>query len=476
MMPTLIGMVAAAIGLLLLVRGSVPTMFGFLNLLSLMGGSAAVVLTALGGSSVPPVELGLGFAALRILLPGSRQGAAFAEAVRANALLVGFAVVGVLLAFVGPRLFAGQIQIVPMKLSVMDSLFMTAPLKPTSQNITTAIYLLGTLLAALIAHVAMRDPRAPDSFVKTGVVIGWIHVVTGLFGAVVRGTPASIAIDMFRNGNYAQTDQFYGNFARISGIMPEPSSYALFAFAWFVFLTECWWRDVLPRRTGPIALALLIVLAASTSSTAYAGLAGYGAIMLARMVLFPGGLRMSKMAAIGVLTLTLVAICAALLAFRPMLLDLTQAMIADMTVNKQGSESGLQRVFWARKGIEAFVASGGLGIGPGSFRSSSIVTAIIGSTGVVGSSLFLLYLVKTLRPLRRSTYVPTGDTAQSIGAAASWAAIGMIIPAAAMAASPDPGVTFAVFAGSAIGLRARQPRSARARSISARNGAVAALG
>jgi hypothetical protein len=131
-------------------------------------------------------------------------------------------------------------------------------------------------------------------------------------------------------------------------------------------------------------------------------------------------------------------------------------MLADMTVHKKGSESGLQRVFWARKGLEAFMLSGGLGIGPGSFRSSSIVTAIIGSTGIIGSVLFTVYLLQVMRPLSLSTYLQSSDDAQSIGVAASWAAVVMIIPAAFMAASPDPGVTFAIFAGVAVALRSQR--------------------
>lgn len=453
MIPTWIGFVAAAAGLLLLLRNSLPATFVFLNILSLMGGSAAFILSALGGSSVPPVDLGLGFAILRILLPGSGQMALFGQAIKSNILLVLFAVFGAVLAFIGPRIFAQQMQIVPMKVGRMNSLFATAPLVPTSQNITTAIYLLGTMMAALIAHVAMRDPRGPPSFVKAGVWVGWIHVVTGVFGAIARGRPIAIVVDIFRNGNYAQTDQFYGNMARISGIMPEPSAYALFAFAWFVFLAECWWRDVMPRRTGPVALALLLILCASTSSTSYAGLAGYGAIVALRVLMLPRGLRSNKAVVLAGLTLVVIGLCATLLAVRPDLLDTAQRMIADMTVNKKGSESGLQRVFWARKGLEAFLNSGGLGIGPGSFRSSSIVTAIIGSTGIIGSTLFLLYMIQVMRPLNLSTYLQPADMPQSIGVAASWATISMIIPAAAMAASPDPGVTFAIFAGASLSLR-----------------------
>jgi hypothetical protein len=314
------------------------------------------------------------------------------------------------------------------------------------------------LMAALVAHVAMRDRRTPRSFVNTAVFIGWAHVVTGVFGALVRGKPLSAVIDFFRNANYAQTEQFYGSYARISGIMPEPSSYASFAFAWFVFLTECWWRDVLPRRTGPIALALLLILAASTSSTAYGALLAYAAIFGLRMMMMPGGSGLGKILMLGGIIIAVLVAVATLLAYQPQFITALQTMIADATVNKQASDSGLQRLFWAKLGLQAFVHSGGLGIGPGSFRSSSIFTAIIGSTGIIGSILFLLYLIQIIRPPRRAADPQVVDPDAALGAACSWAAIVMLVPAAGIGPSPDPGVTFAVFAGAAIALRGRHTR------------------
>jgi hypothetical protein len=69
MQPTSIGIVVVLAGFLLAVIGSTPAMMSMLMLCGLMAGSAAIVLTALGGSSIPPIQIALGFLVIRILLP-----------------------------------------------------------------------------------------------------------------------------------------------------------------------------------------------------------------------------------------------------------------------------------------------------------------------------------------------------------------------------------------------------------------------
>ena len=474
MIPTLFGALVAAIGLLLLVGRGVASMLVYLTIVSLFGGAAAILLPALGGSSIPPVELAIGFMTLRILVPGGGQIGHVAAAIRANLLLVLFVAFGVVMAFVGPRMFAYRMNVVPMRFVQLNSLLATFPLVPTSQNITTAVYMVGTLLAAIGAYVAGCNRRTPLLFVKAGVVLAWLHVATGIFGALVRGTPLSAVIDFFRNGNYAQTDQFYGGYARINGIMPEPSTYAMFAFSWFVFMLEAWWRDVLPRWTGPAALGLLAVLTASTSSTAYAGLAGYAALIAIRMLLFPHGLRVGKAIAVGALTMATLIACCLAIAAKPAILQQFAVVLSDMTISKSSSASGIQRAFWAYKGLEAFRVSGGLGIGPGSFRSSSLVTAILGSTGVIGVLLFTAYTLQILKPLRRSTYLRPADPEEGAGVAAAWAAFVILIPSAVMSSAPDPGVTFAVFAGLSLALRRSGVRVPGRRPVPAITGSVPA--
>ena len=61
MIPTLFGALVAGIAILLLWRSSVLDMLRMTLLFSLMGGSAAVILTSLGGSTIQPAILALGY-------------------------------------------------------------------------------------------------------------------------------------------------------------------------------------------------------------------------------------------------------------------------------------------------------------------------------------------------------------------------------------------------------------------------------
>jgi hypothetical protein len=117
-------------------------------------------------------------------------------------------------------------------------------------------------------------------------------------------------------------------------------------------------------------------------------------------------------------------------------------------------------MFWAMQGINAFTFSMGLGIGAGSFRSSSLIMAIIGSMGVIGIVTFVASCAVLFLPRK-----PMEDkTRQAISEATAWAAVAGLIPAMVMLGAPDPGMEFAAFAGISLALRrpALEPLGARA--------------
>jgi hypothetical protein len=454
MQPTLIGIVVVLAGFLIAVMGSTPAMMTMLMLCGLMAGSAAIILTALGGSSIPPIQVALGFLVIRILLPTPGNLSRLRDAIRDNAVLIAYVFYGLVGSYALPRIFARAMNVPPLRFTGLRYIYDVLPLAPTSQNVTTAVYLLGTLLVAISMHVAVSLPRGPIYFVRTAVVLAWAHLFFGVAGIVLKGTPADAILQFFRNGSYAQLDQSYGGFVRINGIAPEASSYADYAFCWFVLIFECWLRGIKPRWTGITAVAMLALLLFSTSGTAYVALTGYGVVLLIRL-LVPDNVMSRRMvtilgAIIGLMTLVAVA-CIAL----PSLTTAFSDMVLHMTVDKGSSQSGLQRAFWAKKGIEAFFVSYGLGIGPGSFRSSSLGTAILGSTGIIGAITFAIYVLQVLRPWRNSTFVQPGDALTALGAAASWAALVSLFSSMIAAPSCDPGTSFAIFSGVALALRRR---------------------
>lgn len=457
---TIIGLIQLVIGSAIVLAGSMRHALMFLMLSCLFGGSASIILPALGGSSVGPAQFALIFVWMRILVPRGGFVGLVPDALRANMWLVLFVFYGIAIAFIGPRLFAGTIDVYPMRhtpeddLDIIDAL----PLGPTSQNITAAFYLLGALLIAMATHVATRVRGGAATLVSGAIAIAWIHVAIGILAAAARDTPLDAVFDMLRNGTYTQRNDDLGKFVRIRGVFAEASSYAEFGFGFFVINAELWYRSIRPWATGMAALALAAILFVSTSSTAYVGLAGYLVFFALRGIVLPKVADRQKSRAMAGAILGLSVVAAIIVATVPHVFVAVSDMILDMTVNKHATESGQQRMFWAMQGWETFKASYGLGVGPGSFRSSSIFLAILGTMGVMGICSFLAYLATVIQPWRRSTWGRVDDLTLSLGGAFASAAMLTLIPAAVNAPGAHPGATFSILAGAALALRPRGER------------------
>lgn len=452
MTPTLIGVATILLGGWLLLRRGPMALLCAVLAFGLFDGSAAIILTSLGGSSIPPGRIMLGFLILSCIGLIRNDAALFRQAIADNGWLVIFCLYGFIGAFLLPRIFARSMEVFPLRPVGLQHQFDTIPLYFSSQNITTAIYLIGTGLGALCCYIAVLRSQKLGAIVTAAVYIAVIHSALGILGVALRGTPWDQVVEFFRNGSYAQLDQHTKSFIRINGIMPEPSVYADFGLLWFILCFELWLRHIRPTATGLAAALMAIVLMLSTSSTAYVGFAGYALVLACRAALMPPYLRGDKLIAIGAVALLGVAFAALLMITSSEAAQAFEEMIRQMTVDKASSDSGLQRAFWARQGLDAFFASYGLGIGAGSFRSSSIATAILGGMGVVGIVSFAAYLLRVGWPRRPTDpQSEAADIADSIG----WAAIASLIPALLTQPSPDPGVDFGCFAGIAIALKVR---------------------
>ena len=450
---TFIGMIQAAIGMAIVLGGSVRGAYVFLLISALFDGSAAIALPALGGSSIPPVQFALLFTTLRIIAPRGGYLAFLPEAIRANKWIVFFAIYGMVSAYLAPRLFAGAMGVFPMRPDPSMGPFDTVPLEPSSQNVTGAFYMAGALLLAISSYILCRIPRGGQALVIAVLAGAWLHIVAGVIDLVTRGTPAEIILSAFRNGGYTPLDLSVSGFIRIRGVLPEASSYAGIGFALMLVTAELWFRSIRPRATGIAAAMLAMLLVISTASTAYVALAAYVAFFALRSILLPIYAPPGKIVRALALAFAMVCAICILMALVPRLPQGIYELIAQMTVDKSSSDSGQQRLFWAMQGWDAFFASYGLGIGPGSFRSSSMLTAIMGSMGAVGIVTFVMYLKSVFLFARRSTWGIGNDDAQSIGGACATAALIGLVPAAVASPHAVPMALFSIFAGAAIALR-----------------------
>ncbi len=454
MIPSWIGLVVLVIGVLLY-RHSLAALLAFQLACALFAGSAAIFLPALGGSSIAPTYAALGFVLAKVILTPAYRLLAL-QALRENWLLVLFVAYGAVTAFFLPRIFAGQMDVTPMRPPISDYLFAAESLKPTSQNITTCIYLVGSLLITICAAVVARATKDATSLAVIFSNIAIAHIVAGLLVLGLKLGGSTFLLDLVRNASYAQLTQDAGGFVRISGFFPETSAFSAFGVTLFVLMAECWIRDIHARRTGLTAVATAFVLLISTSSSAYVGLGAYVVVLTLRIIFFPFGIGAKKIAVLLLFALATVLVGLVMAAALPNLVTTFVDVMADMTLRKGQSASGLQRAFWAAQGFEAFRVSYGFGIGAGSFRSSSLFTAILGSLGVVGLVSFGTYLLVVAKPLNRSTHgrttLPNGK-AIDFGGACAVAAIVGLAPEFVGSATPIPGILFSILAGVSVSLR-----------------------
>jgi hypothetical protein len=445
--PTVYGVLVIIVGGFLMARSMIWMLALFL-VATLFGGASAVDLPLLGGASVQPSFLVLVLLGVRLILAKTVMPSWIGAALRENALLLAYCVYAAVTAFILPRIFSHRLSVISMATAFLGR----QPLDFTSQNITTALYMIGTGFAAVVAAIVAQDERSRRILVVTLIVVTWAHVLFGLADLGLSAVHQEQLLMIFRNGHYAMLDQIMlTSIHRISGIMPEPSTYASYGCVMLALMTELWMRGIAAKATGLAALAMLTLIVLSTSSSGYVTVAMYGLLILVRILFIRGATTTRKAATFGLLAFLGLGVAIGVLIFDPKAGEGVGEVLRQVIFTKAQSSSGLERASWARQGFDAFAVSGGIGVGAGSFRSSGLFTAILGSVGVIGVSLFLSYMLQVMKPLRPSTYRVSIAAPRALGAAAAWGALVSIVASALGSPTPDPGAMFAVLAGLSLG-------------------------
>jgi len=435
------GIALALLGVSFFTSDKLKSMWWLYVFLQLFGATSIASLSALGGASLTAPHVGfiilLGMATL-IVAP--RDVAMSHRVLAIHGLTLAIIAYGLLISLFGPRLFAGTIDVVAMRPEIVGGIAVATPLEPLAGNITQSLYMTGSFLTALAVSLIFARRLPASEFHKAMLMAGALHALLGLIDAVGIAAGMDRVLDFLRNANYAMMDQTIGTVPRLSGSLPEPSSYAGFGVTFAVFATEQWIRTK-DRAAGLIGLWLWVMILASTSSTGMFGASVYVLIAYPRFLLSSVSFG-RKLASVLVLA-SLGLLAAGVGLARPDIFLGVRDFIADLTINKGETDSGIERASWAAQGWTAFNASYGLGTGVGSFRSSSFPMAVLGSLGIVGSLLMFSYIAQVA-----SKGLTKGPDASEKSAA--WAATFTIIAALLTAGSPDPGFAFGIFAGFAM--------------------------
>ena len=350
-------------------------------------------------------------------------------------LTCGLVAYAVATAFILPRLFANDATIIVP----IDFILVEFSLRPVAGNFNQSAYLLLNGLLFFAFAILMHSQRQSD--IRRGFLT-WacMQALLGVTDVASKTAGLGDVLDPVRTAGYADlSGEAVVGFWRIVGGFPEASAYATVSLQALAFAFVDW-RLTRSRLSLALSLTLLLLLALSTSSTAYVGLAGL--LLCLILFAFASGLRgriLIDHVALFAFGLTLIVIVLALYMYDEHLFDPWVAMVLDATFNKPMSDSGMERSYWNRLSVEAFVNTQGIGVGLGSTRSSSWPISVLSQLGVIGAAGFAVAVCAlVLGP----TYLLNENRHGSLPASACAAALAGLLGNSLGGSGADPGTIF----------------------------------
>jgi hypothetical protein len=451
MTPTVLGLVVIVLGLAAAARPA--ALVALVLVAGIFDAAAALVLG--GGFGVPvalvPALLLAGYVAgqyaLGLRMPGEEL------VLRALLPLLLLAAWAVLSALVLPDAFAGRIMVWPNR---PDPIAPAAvPLQPGSGNTTQTLYIVTNAGVALLAALFLTRASIPWArLIDAYLLAGYAVVVLCFWNLAARlggvWFPAEL---LYSNPNWAIVEQWLGPVPRIQGPFAEPAALAVhlsgLCLSCLALAIAGW------RRFRPLLL-LLLTIACMLLSTSTTGIVVLTLGLPLMLLAAAGAADPARLGAIartmGLLLAASGAAVLVLLLAMPGLLDLA-ALVLDDTLGKTESDSFIARAEADRLAIEAMVASGGLGVGWGSTRSSSLVPGLLGNGGVPGLLLALLLGWNVVRLAARAPGPP--DHPARFAIAGFGAALCGQLAAALVSAPTITSLTFFVQVAIVVGAAAR---------------------
>jgi hypothetical protein len=437
-----IGLIALLVGMIGLFVDQSFIVYAFLAS-TLLGAAAAFILDSLGGATIQPAHLLLGFLTMKLL--GSRDvraGVLRAVAVGSPGfwllVTVGYATVT---AYLLPRFFQGQTFAFTARAQGENY---AAPLVPTTSNLTQSVYFIGDCVCFLVLSGFGSSEAGRKCLGRAALMCVILNLGFAVLDLVTYATNTGELLSFIRNSTYSMmSDTEMAGFKRVVGSFVEASSFGYWTLGYFAFATSLWLSGIAVRLTLSLSVLSFFALLFSTSTTAYVGLSGYlfvEFVVIAVNFLF-GRIRPQMLVflicAPIVLAVVVIAIC---------LNDASYAYVTNlldtMVFNKMSTGSGIERSNWNNQAIQNFLDTFGFGAGNGSVRASSFPIAVIASLGFPGAATYAMFLLTIW--LRTARLAPPAVSA--IQRAGRSACLAWLIAASASGSFIDLGLPFFAFA------------------------------
>jgi hypothetical protein len=300
-------------------------------------------------------------------------------------------------------------------------------------------------LCFLAVYIHAASPPGFRSVVDAVLACAVVNLLLAAVDVSGWALHAGDPLAFLRNANYRMLDEAtMSGFKRIVGSFPETSAFAYFTLGQFAFCTSLWLSGIRGRVTCPLAVLSLLALLFATSSTGYAGAAGFliiaFAVGLGRMLSRP----VTRQTVLFVLAAPLVAVTLLLgVSLDHASWQMLQGMLDNAVLDKLSSQSGIERGAWTQQALVNFFETYGLGGGTGSVRASSFPIAVLGNIGAFGALVYGGFMLALFCRRAGRWDNPYPAACQS---AARWACLTLLIGASVAGSFVDLGLPFFIFA------------------------------
>jgi hypothetical protein len=359
-----------------------------------------------------------------------RRSIAEGQAIHLMTPLVILLAYGAVTAVLLPEAFGGRIIVWPQR--IIGGRPEPVPLAPGQGNMNQVLYLAANV--ALAGAVTLALGRAGTSWralVRAYLLGGYMVVGIAAWdlGRRTVGLPFPIEI-LQSNPGWAIVEQSLGALPRLQGPFAEPSALGFYMVGVAFACTALCLRGHVIMRADLLLVLAIATTFLSTSTTGIVALA-IGLPTMVALAMWRGrNARVTRL--LRVLALpggAFLLLGAGLLVLRPEFLDLL-ASIVESTLTKTQTESFEERGEMNAAAWDAFLASGGLGIGWGSTRASSMVPGLLAGAGVVGALAVVWFAIRFGRSIRMArARAPQGHAALIAVDAFSAALAGQLLAA-----------------------------------------------
>lgn len=414
---------------------------------NLFGAAAASILTALGGANLPPSHLLLGFLTIMAVRQPYLNVARKAFSVfRPGFWLAITLAYGLTVTIFMPRIMAGGTDVFSISRSDSGAATLTlVAFGPVSGNFTQSIYFVGDVACFAILYALTADRAGKLWFADGMIACGWGNLLFAALDYLTFFTQSADYLSVIRNAPYRifDTAEVVG-LKRLIGSFPEASAFSAMTLTLFAFVATLWLNGYRSRQTGVLSLLLAVALVLSTSATAYVSFGLYISLLYLtslRTALRGRATRMRQRA----------------LLFMPIVLFITMSAISlsdnlagniydlfdQLVLQKGTTDSAIERGSWNLQALVNFADSAGVGLGIGSVRASSFVTAALANIGAIGALTYAIFIFQTLVPAQKDR----PDSAEMVRSAGANACAALLISGCLAATSIDLGLIFFACAG-----------------------------